>query len=76
MLLNKIISFDFFLLIKAIIYIFWTWLLNFIYKRGHPKLTWLIVLFPLFIYLLWFLTDDETSDKEKKKNHYYLANNF
>lgn len=30
--------------------LFWTWLLNFLCKKGYSRVSWIIVLFPFLIY--------------------------
>jgi len=73
MLVNKIIKFDVSLLIKTIIIIFWTLILNFIHKRGASKIAWALVVLPLFFYLVILLGEDK---KKLKDNNYYLKEVF
>ena len=38
-------------MVSALIFLFWTWVLNWICKDGYTKLAWGLVLFPYFIVL-------------------------
>jgi len=39
-------------IVKIIYVLFWTYILNLICKDGHPILSWLLILFPFFLFIL------------------------
>lgn len=48
-------NFAFMILFKALFIIFWTWVLNFICRSGHPGISWFLFVFPFIVMILGLL---------------------
>jgi len=51
---------------KSVFVLLWTWILNFICKKGYTGVSWALILIPFVLYFIMFLTAMEVMKKTSK----------
>ena len=57
----------FIFLIKIVVILFWTWILNLMCKDGHAEIAWFLVLFPFVIFFIIIAMASSYFRKVEKK---------
>jgi len=62
----------FIFIMKIVVILFWTWVLNLMCKDGHSEIAWFLVLLPFVVFLMIILTASayiKKNQKEKKEKN-------